>query len=142
MSFILLKVGDTVITVGEVTSKSRISYPSQSVGVVSAVREDVDEVDVLMEYSGITDTFRPWTLTLVYQQSTSGAGVHWTRATTELDNIEFYASGALIKRQGLSGLDMAPAPCAHQWQPYTGLCKKYEFCLKCDEKRNERGLYD
>jgi hypothetical protein len=28
--------------------------------------------------------------------------------------------------------------CAHQWRCYTGLNERYEFCLKCDQKKENK----
>lgn len=32
--------------------------------------------------------------------------------------------------------------CTHEFKTYTGLTKKYEYCTKCDVKKNERGAYE
>lgn len=72
--------------------------------------------------------------------------------TPGLQNYPIYGlnTGIIFQNTGLPPLKIptqeqinkAFNKCNHSWSVYTGLNYKEDYCTKCNEKKNKKGIYD
>lgn len=66
-----------------------------------------------------------------------------TLAPGQITNTKFYYSGMGIDPGSLSGVQsLTMTKCNHIWKEYTGLNYKEQYCTKCPETKDRKGIYD
>ena len=64
------------------------------------------------------------------------AGITSGVALKVLDNSLFYADSVLTPRTGWSGAVKVDIGCNHEYKRYEGFTDTFEYCTKCQEKKN------
>lgn len=135
MSF---KVGDRVEFINNVNGKQFNGTVIKDTGPYSTTNVLIDGENNIFSINGAYSLRNAHLQLLAGTSFTTGSG--YGVAPFPLTSFIFNNSDSNTSTEGWTTNNNAT--CTHEFKTYTGLIKKYDYCTKCDVKKNERGAYE